>query len=460
MRHGLRDTCRTAMRVTTLSIGALTLLLLFVVPVNAAPALHPGSQASYNLSVSISFIQSCAPILTSTLNAGIVCPMLAMVPLSFNINGTLAWTVTSLNATTADLNVTRDITNSSGEAVTPATDHSGSFDESINLATRIATILPFIEPEMDEAIQMAQANMGASMPTGADLSSTMSAVNIAMMRQHIHTVWWINGPLKANDTVPVLVFPTNVTGSTSLNLGGSIGTRSAWTLAFPRTESFLPPDPTATMISSIPISDSFAFTLTLNYDQTSDLLLTANANIHLGFGEDGFIPPAPCNSSTQTNPALTICPDTPIPVMREFGIDVQASLKLTSTSLDLSQRLTQTGGSDSTGASDSGGDSGAGSGPGPGSGSGAGPGPGSGSGPDSSPGGGYNPGPGSTTTGAGQPASNPAQSKPAIQSAGLLPWMYGILGIIAAGIVASAVWIARRRTKKATSQVGTAQPSA
>src|SRR5690349_17421488 len=128
MRYGRRESCRTVMRVTTLSIGVLTLLLLFAVPVNAAPALHAGGQASYNLSVSISFIQSCAPVLSSTLNAGIVCPMLPMVPLSFNISGTLAWTVTGLNPTTADLNVTRDITNPSDEAVTPAINHDASFN--------------------------------------------------------------------------------------------------------------------------------------------------------------------------------------------------------------------------------------------------------------------------------------------------------------------------------------------
>ena len=454
MRYGLRGGCRTVMRVTTLSIGVLTLLLLFAVPVNAAPALHTGSQASYNLSVSISLIQSCAPVLRSTLNAGIVCPLLAMVPLSFNINETLAWTVTSLNATTADLNVTRDITNSSGEAVTPATDHNGSFNESINLATRIATILPFIEPEMDEAIHMAQANVGASMPTGADWSSTISAINTSMMRQHLYTMWWINGPLKVNDTVPVLVFPTNVTGSTSLNLGGSIGTRSAWTLAFPRTESFLPPDPTASMTSSIPISDNFSFTLTLNYDQTSDLLLTASADIHLGFGEDTFLPPTPCDSSATTAPALTVCPVTPIPIMREFGIDVQASLKITSTTLDLSQRIAPTSGPDSSSGSSSG--SGSGSGPGSGTGSGAGsgtvPGPGSDSGSNSGPDSGYVPESGGPTLGGGQPA-NSVQSKPAAQSAGLLPWMYGILGVIAAAIIGSAVWIASRRMKKGPSQI-------
>ncbi len=454
MRYGLRGGCRTVMRVTTLSIGVLTLLLLFAVPVNAAPALRTGSQSSYNLSVSISFIQSCAPVLSSTLNAGIVCPMLAMVPLSFNINGTLAWTVTSLNATTADLNVTRDITDSSGEAVTPATDHNGRFNESINLATRIVTILPFIEPELDEAIQMAQSNGGASVTTSAGLSSTMLAINTAMMRQHLYTMWWINGPLKVNDTVPVLVFPTNVIGSTSLNLGGSIGTRSAWTLAFPRTESFLPPDPTATMTSSILISDKSAFTLTLNYDQTSDLLLTANANIHLGFGEETFLPPTPCDSSATTAPALTVCPVTPIPIMREFGIDVQASLKITSTTLDLSQRIAPTSSPDSSKGSSSGSGSGGGSGSGTGSGTDSGtvPGPGSNSGSNSGPGSGYGPGSGSPAIGSGQPA-NSVQSKPAAQSAGLLPWMYGILGVIAAAIIGSAVWIARRRMKKGPSQV-------
>jgi hypothetical protein len=349
--------------------------------------------------------------------------------------------------------VTRDITTSSGVIVTPVTHHVESSNESINLATRIATLLLFVEPELDEAAQMAQVNGGASV-TSADLSSTMSAINNAMMRQHLYTMWWINGPLKVNDTVPVLVFPTNVTGSTSLDLGGSIGTRSAWTLAFPRTESFLPPDPTASMTSSIPISDNFAFTLTLNYDQTSDLLLTASANIHLGFGEGTFLPPTPCDSSATTAPALTVCSVTPIPIMREFGIDVQASLRLASSTLDLSQRLASTSGPDSTSGSSSG--SGSGSDPGSGTGSGAGsgavPGPGSNSGSNSGPGSGYDPGSRSPTTRSGQPA-NVVQSKSAAQSAGLLPWMYGILGVIAAAIIGSAVWIARRRMKKGLSQV-------
>src|SRR5207253_7751473 len=258
--------------------------------------------------------QSCEPILTSTLSAGIVRPMIAMISPSLTIDGTLGWTVTDLNATTATLNVTRDITTSIGETLTPATHHTGSFNESIDLATRIATILPFIQPEMDQALQMAQTNIGATLPTGTSWGSTTSAIDLTMMRQPLHTMWWVNGQLKVNDTVPVLVFPTNVTGSTSLDLGGSIGIRSAWTLTFPRTRSPLPPDPMTTMASTIPITNNFGFALTFNSDQTSDLLLSASADIHLGFGEETFIPPAPCSSSATTAPALTVCPATPIPV--------------------------------------------------------------------------------------------------------------------------------------------------
>src|SRR5947209_14808776 len=165
------------MRLTRLSLGALTLLVLIAVPVDAAPALHTGSQTSYSLSVSISFLQSCAPILSSTLSAGIVCPMIAMISPSLNINGTLAWTVTNLNSTTATLNVTRDIATLSGETITPATHHTGSFNESIDLATRIATILPFIGPEIYQALEMALTNMGTTLPTGTSWSSTISAMD-------------------------------------------------------------------------------------------------------------------------------------------------------------------------------------------------------------------------------------------------------------------------------------------
>jgi uncharacterized membrane protein YgcG len=416
------------MRLTRLSFGILTLLFLIAVPVNAAPPIHKGSQASYHLSVSISFNQSCQPIPSSTLSPGIVCPMIATFSPSLNINGTLGWNVTDLNASTASLNVTRDTTTSTSDTSTPVAHHTESFNESINLATRIATILPFIEPEMNQAIQAAQTSMGTSVPSGTDWTPIMSTVIVPIMRQPVYTMWWVNGPLKANDTVKVLVFPTNVTGSTSVDVGGSIGPRSVWTLGFNRTLPLPPPDPLAATTSVIPIPDRFEFALTFNYDKAIDLLLSASADIHLGFGVETILPPIPCVA-----PANAVCPgSSPLSIMRDFGIDVQASLKLISTTLGLGPSPNSSG---SSGGSDSG----------------------SGAGTRSGSGGGYNPGSGGTTTGAGPPASNPLPSKPATQSVRLLPWLYGVLGIIAAAIVASGVWIASRRMKKTLSPVSPVQ---
>jgi hypothetical protein len=434
------------MRLTRLSLGALTLLLLVAVPANAAPVLHKGSQTSYNLSVSISLHQSCGPPLSLTVSTVTVCPMIAMIYPNLSLNGTLGWAVTDLNATIADLNVTRDLTTSSGGVFTPVMQHAGSFNESINLATRIASILPFIAPEMDEALQIAQTNGATSLAAGTTWSSTMSAIDGTMIRQPLHTMWWVNGPLKVNDTIPVLVFPTNVTGSASLDLGGTIGTRTAWTLTFPRITPppILLPSPLTTM-TAFPTGDNFGFSLTFNYDQTSDLLLSANADIHLGLSQETSIQPNPCNSS-----ATIVCPaSSPVSVIMEFGIDVHAALKLTSTTLDLSQQLTPTTASNSNGGSSSS----TGTGTGPVNGQVPSAGTGSNSGPNPGPGSGYNPWSGGTTNGARQPSSNPVQSKPATQSAGLLPWMYGILGVVAALIVASGVWFAKRRVKKSQSPV-------
>src|SRR5437899_11681463 len=133
------------------------------------------------------------------------------------------------------------------------------------------------------------------MPTVTRWGSTMPGLDVTMMRQPLHTMWWVNGPLKVNDTVPVLVFPTNVTGSTSLDLGGSIGTRSAWTLAFPRTGSPLPPDSMTTMASTGPITNNFGYALTFNYDHTSELILFAIAAIQRRFSDETITQQAACS---------------------------------------------------------------------------------------------------------------------------------------------------------------------
>src|SRR5439155_26201909 len=122
------------------------------VPVSGAPALKVGSSASYNLSVSITFSPPfCETSPPSDPQMIVYCPMIAIVPPTFNINGTLDWTATNLTNTTAILNVIREVTASSLDSLA-ATDFRSlhSYNESIDLPTRIANVVPFVTPELSE----------------------------------------------------------------------------------------------------------------------------------------------------------------------------------------------------------------------------------------------------------------------------------------------------------------------
>jgi uncharacterized membrane protein YgcG len=429
------------MKRTIVTIAVLAVILLVAIPAEGAPSLQKGNQASYDLSASISFLQFCNPGVSTSGNM-IVCPMIATIPSTVDINGTLGWTVTDLNSTTASLNVTRDLTVSHGDASTLVTHTSRSFAESINLPTRIATLLPLITPEIDQAIQMAQTNTAIGIPAGANWTSSASILRTVMHRP-LYTMWWVNGPLKLNQTVPVLFLQTNVTEASSVDLGGALGSRPTWTLAYSLSRPLIFPDPLAASTSSIPVSDGLEINLTFNYDQASDLLLTANADIHFGFGEETVIPPSPCTSST-----AIACPANPSPtiMLREFGIDIEAALKLVSTSVDLTHPVTQT-------SPPQNGNSGTGSSTGSGSSTGT------GSGSDTGSGGSSGTGDAGATSGTGQHTSNTGQPKSSSLSAVSLPWFYGLIGIVAAEIVGGGVWVARRRMKKAASKTPATQSS-
>jgi hypothetical protein len=183
---------------------------------------------------------------------------------------------------------------------------------------------------MEQALQLAQTSMTASLATGVSWSSPVSTLDDTMMHRPLYTMWWVNGPLKLNQTIPVLVLLTNVTGTSNVDLGGTLGTRSAWKLAFNVSRPMLPPDSVATSPSLNLFGGNLELAFTFDYDQTSDLLLRASATVQLGFGEQTTIQPNPCNSSSLS----TLCSATSgsITIMREFGIDFQASLKLTGTS--------------------------------------------------------------------------------------------------------------------------------
>ena len=419
------------MHFTRIAPGALTLLLLIMIPVSAAPALQTGSRASYNLSVSISFQQSCGPVGDSTLSPGIICPMIAMLSPAIETNGTVSWAVTKINSTTANLNVTRDLTISNTSIGAQAAHHIGSFNETIDLATRIANILPFIMPEVDQALLVAQPALATSLPAGIAWSSSTSTID-TMMHRSVYTMWWVNGPLKLNQIVPVLVFPTNVTGTTSVDLGVGLGTRTAWNLTFTIPRPIPPPSPVASTASALPIANNLEIALSFVYDEKSDLLLAASADIEIGFGVETTIPQSPCNTSSST---ACPAPSGPMTIFRQFGISIHAELKLTSTTIDLSQPQTQTSSSQNGNTVPQ---------------SGTGSNPGTGSTPDSQ----SRSGSTNRAGGTGQPASN---TKP--PSTSPTSWISEVLGVAAAAIVGAGLWIARRRLKNTPANIPMTQAS-
>lgn len=250
-------------------------------------------------------------------------------------------------------------------------------------------------------------------------------------------MWWINDPasLKVNDTVPVLVFPTNVTGSTSINLG-PLGTRPAWTLTFaPRPFS---------QVESYALSNStfrfdYGATFTFNYDQKSGVLLSTSVSIHFGIEESISSQSSGC--TTLSNPPIAWCNDGSV-VTESCGFNLNSSLILSRTNLNLDHTMSS-GGSSATTSSGSNNSAGSSTGLGSGNDSGNGQGSSSGSGT------GTNNGSGSGSN----PGSTPLSSSPA-PSTRIAPWIYLILGLVPVAIVGSALWMARRRSRKNSPAAG------
>ena len=422
MRHGPRPPGHI-MRFTSIPAAFLTLTLLVVIPAGGAPALQVGSSATYNLSISISFPPLyCDTSPTSSLPTIVYCPMIAMMPPTFDVNGTVSWTVAALNSTTAVLNVTSDLATSPWDSLTVASFRSSrSFNESVDLSTRIVSIMPFLTTEIDQALQTAQTSLSATLPTNPAWNSSTNIIDSALKDRHpIHTMWWVNGPLQLNQTVPILVFPTNVTGSTGINLG-SIGTRNSWILSYNLTLPRPQPEQDTPGTYNIPSGDNLQAAFTFNYDQGSDLLLSATADIYLGFFQQLSY------QTSQCPPPSTITCVSPSSFMpMQNGVSIQASLTIASTNLNLDQRVSPT----TPSAADTGSNSGSNS---------------------------------ETTTGTGgastgnsqssgsNPGSTPeaASSKPSTSG---IPWIYWILGIAAIVIIATSLWIARKRANKTSAR--------
>ena len=417
------------MRLATVPIAILAVALLFAVPVGGAPNLQAGNYATYNLTIKVSFSPSlCQMSASSGVQTDVIfCPLneTATALPSIETNGTIGWNATRLNNNIAVLNVTRDLrTFLSSNLTTPVFKNTGSFNESIFLVNRTISLMPFAMPEVEQSLQMA-----GSLNSASTWTSSMDSIMSAMWIRHpVYTMWWVNGPLSLNQTVPVTVFPTNVTSSPTINLGGSIGPRSAWNLTFALPRPSPVEDPS--LVSAIPGGDSFLALFSFNYDQQSDLLLSASANIHLG-----FIEPVQVNCVPSAN---TKCPATlvaPTCFTIPSGINIQANLTLAKTNLNMSQRLGSSGDTSGTGSNNGGTGTGGSNGGNNGN---------TNSGSNNGGNSGTNSGGTTGSTSGTNPTSLTTSSKP-INSA---PWIYWVLGLIAVVVIVTSLIVLRRRRKE------------
>ena len=249
---------------------------------------------------------------------------------TITLDGSIGWTVNGLDNSVAVLNVSHQVSivASVGPAsFTPVTE-TGSFSQSINLATRVesagtatSVILGIIQ-RMLASYPGYYGYYGYSPGIGQLLSS----------QKEVYTLWWVNGPLSNGQPVEILTGYASVVGSETVNLGPG-NNRNAWIVESELSQSLSTTSPP--ILGSGGSSDSsFKLDLRFDYDQASDLLLKSSAVVSV--------------TSAQTqlyNPGDYLCgPSGCFPVSDQVTVThhmtatVPVTLQLKSTSLGLSKR--------------------------------------------------------------------------------------------------------------------------
>lgn len=146
----------------------------------------------------------------------------------------------------------------------PSFTEAGSFEESVDLATRLhesGTLTALIET-------LARAYILALSSSYYYYRPPIFA-GLTGYKPEIYTFWWVNGPLTSSSPVQILIGYSGVRGSETLDLGGTIGERDAWIVASEITQSFTTQTPSPDAITTAWIGLSLRF----SFDKTNDLLL-------------------------------------------------------------------------------------------------------------------------------------------------------------------------------------------
>jgi plastocyanin len=225
-----------------------------------------------------SYYCSIHPWMKGMLNVvGSPVPVPPILPMPQNVvaylYGDIGWNVKGLASTHVLLEVNHNI--SYALAPLPLISYAplreqGSFPQIVNLTSRSES------PSTIAGIASNVINSLANLYGAGWTHYNVSTITDSFLHQPDYTMWWANGPLSLGSQVPIMVGYGIVTGSESLNLGGTIGTRTAWIVSSGVSHSTTANGALGTYANgSISLANFWSF------DQQGDLLLRSNTNASL-----------------------------------------------------------------------------------------------------------------------------------------------------------------------------------
>src|SRR5256712_9895748 len=304
---------------------------------DSGPIAHYGwISVTFTTAGDYTYYDTSYPALRGNLIVSSVGPIPAPISSSFmptiSLDGSIGWTVNGLDNSVAVLNVSHQVSiiASAGPlSFTPVTE-TGSFSQSINLATRVESAGPATSVILGMIQKMLAYYPGYYGYYGYGYSPGIG--QLLSSQKEVYTFWWVNGPLTNGQPVEILTGYSSVVGSETVNLGPG-NDRSAWIVESELSQSLSTTSPP--ILGSGGSSDSsFKLDLRFDYDQSSDLLLKSSAVVSV--------------TSAQTqlyNPGDYLCgPSGCFPVSDQVTVThhmtatVPVTLQLKSTSLGLSKR--------------------------------------------------------------------------------------------------------------------------
>ncbi len=268
---------------------------------------------------------------------------------SFILNGTLGWTVLDLDQNDAVLRVNHGINvfNSTSLPAVRVFNETGAFEQTVDLSSRVES------PPALGVLASFPFSLGSS---GFSSFSSPYLYSYGFQPPAVHTIWWVNGPLDRGSPVQILTIYAGVRGSDSVDLGPVLGTRDAWIVGADFTEARNQTEPLSqsdiylcfpfgrfiTFGAPQPqcfVSGSYnAVSLRFAYGKQSDLLFTSSDSIDSYVQTTAVYPAGSTVYGGFGGPGIPV--STTTTVVRTMRTSVSLSLKLMSTNLDLTKRMT------------------------------------------------------------------------------------------------------------------------